>query len=145
MTVDTRALRAVAEAALADSDPVWTYIDGPLIGDVHVETRPQSRGHRPGRSKIRVDPNTIGPFIAAASPGTILALLDEVDGSRGADAHWEHQQRVDALEEKLAIATRALAEAVAIFDATWCPEHGHAPKPDQLARVEELRKLVSSS
>ena len=36
----------------------------------------------------------------------------------------------------------ALHEALDIFDATWCPEHGHAPKPNQHARVAELRKLV---
>ena len=38
----------------------------------------------------------------------------------------------------------ALAEALTIFDASWCPEHGHTPKPEQLARIEELRKLVGS-
>jgi hypothetical protein len=36
----------------------------------------------------------------------------------------------------------ALHEALDIFDAAWCPEHGHAPKPEQHARVAELRKFV---
>jgi hypothetical protein len=36
----------------------------------------------------------------------------------------------------------ALAEALDLFDATWCPEHGHQPRPEQLARAAELRKLV---
>jgi hypothetical protein len=38
----------------------------------------------------------------------------------------------------------ALTEALDLFDATWCPEHGHAPKPEQLARAAELRKLTQS-
>lgn len=37
----------------------------------------------------------------------------------------------------------ALAEAIDIFDATWCPEHGHAPKPEQLERMSALRQLVA--
>jgi hypothetical protein len=37
---------------------------------------------------------------------------------------------------------RGLAEALDLFDTTWCPEFGHAPRPEQLARAEELRKLV---
>lgn len=39
--------------------------------------------------------------------------------------------------------TKGLAEALDLFDAVWCPEHGHAPKPAQLARATELRKLVT--
>lgn len=71
-------LRAIAEAALADSERSWKYVDGPLLGDVHVETRPRNPG-KPYRSRIRLDPNSLGPFLAAASPGTILHLLDELD------------------------------------------------------------------
>ena len=36
----------------------------------------------------------------------------------------------------------ALAEAIGIFDATWCPEWGHQPKQDQHDRMAELKKLV---
>ena len=143
--INTKKLRTIAEAALNDSELAWTYVDGPLLGGVHVETRPE----HPGRSRIRVDPNAVGPFIAAASPGTVLALLDEIDGSRAPEAHWECQQKIDVLEEQLAAAIvarvearRDLDEALDLFDAVWCPEHGHAPKPEQLARAEELRKLV---
>ena len=39
--------------------------------------------------------------------------------------------------------TRGLAEALDLFDAVWCPEHGHAPKPEQLERAAKLRKLVN--
>lgn len=40
--------------------------------------------------------------------------------------------------------TAALVEALDIFNVTWCPEHGHAPKPAQFARIEELRKHVTA-
>jgi len=143
--INTRKLRVIAEAALNDSELAWTYVDGPLVGDVHIETRPE----HPGRSKIRVDPNAVGPFIAAASPGMVLALLDEIDGSRAPEAHWECQQKIDILEEQLFAAISAhnatqkgLAAALDLFDAVWCPEHGHTPRPDQLARAKALRKLV---
>lgn len=46
------------------------------------------------------------------------------------------------LEREVIRLRAALAEALDLFDATWCPEHGHAPRPEQLARAEELRKLV---
>jgi hypothetical protein len=36
----------------------------------------------------------------------------------------------------------ALREAIDLFDATWCPEYGHAPQPATFARINELRKLV---
>src|SRR4029077_11737246 len=38
-----------------------------------------------------------------------------------------------------------LAEVLAIFDATWCTEHGHSPKPEQFARIEELRITATGS
>jgi hypothetical protein len=46
------------------------------------------------------------------------------------------------LRQALDVATRRLTEALDIFDATWCPEHGHAPSPAQLARIDKLRKLA---
>jgi hypothetical protein len=36
--------------------------------------------------------------------------------------------------------TSELAEAIAIFDATWCTEHGHSPKHEHFVRIEELRR-----
>jgi len=47
------------------------------------------------------------------------------------------------LIDEIAKLRGALAEALDLFDATWCPEHGHAPKPAQHVRVAELRKLVN--
>ena len=51
-----------------------------------------------------------------------------------------------ALERELRRAldevTRGLAEALDLFDANWCPEHGHAPRPEAFDRAAELRKLV---
>jgi len=58
-------------------------------------------------------------FIAAAHPQVVLAILEQID-----------------------VTNAALAEALDLFDAVWCPEHGHAPRPEQLARAEALRKLV---
>lgn len=46
------------------------------------------------------------------------------------------------LRQQLDEMTRALAEALDMFDSAWCPEHGHAPGPEVLAHAEELRKLV---
>ena len=149
--VDISLLRFFAERALADSESAWTYVDGPLVGDVHVETRPKN----PSRSKIRLDPNAIGPFIAAASPGTVLALLDDVERSRIATAiataklgspevHLACLQKIDALEERIAAMTCDLTEALDLFDATWCPEHGHAPRPDQFERAKTLRKKLKA-
>ena len=65
------------------------------------------------------EPRHNAAFIAAANPVVVTALVDETI----------------ALE-------RALVEVLDLFDATWCPEHGHAPKPEQLVRAAELRKLV---
>jgi len=67
----------------------------------------------------RITPVLDVEFIAA-SRAAVPALLDEVDRLRD-----------------------AIADAIAIFDATWCPEHGHAPRQDQLDRIDALRKLVS--
>lgn len=38
-----------------------------------------------------------------------------------------------------------LVEALDIFDATRCPEPGHAPKPEQSARILELRRSTFES
>lgn len=35
-----------------------------------------------------------------------------------------------------------LAEALDLFDRSWCPEHGHAPSPEVFARADALRKQV---
>ena len=36
-------------------------------------------------------------------------------------------------------------EALDIFDATRCPEPGYAPKPEQSARIQELRRSTLGS
>lgn len=46
------------------------------------------------------------------------------------------------LRRELDATTKGLAEALDLFDANWCPEHGHQPKPTAFERVSELRKLV---
>lgn len=40
--------------------------------------------------------------------------------------------------------TRALGEALDLFDAAWCTEPLHAPKEAAFLRARELRKLVPS-
>lgn len=97
----------------------------------------------------RVTPVLDVEFIAA-SRTAVPALLDEVNRLREENriltGRMELTQGVsDKILEDLVdveILRAALAEVLGIFDATWCPEHGHAPKPEQIARVEELRKLV---
>jgi len=118
VTVDTKKLRTIAQAALADSEPTWAYVDGPLLGDVHVETCPD----HPGRSKIRVDHNAIGPFIAAASPGSVLSLIDEIehaDAAARAIAAKAADFAVECakLEVALAMMTAARDEACDVLEA----------------------------
>ena len=56
-----------------------------------------------------------------------------------------------ALGEQLSTAAErdrlrdGLVEALDLLDAVWCPEHGHAPRPEQFARVAALRELVKST
>ena len=50
----------------------------------------------------------------------------------------------EELHRELDATVKALAEALDLFDASWCPEHGHAPKPEVLARAAALRKLAPS-
>ena len=46
------------------------------------------------------------------------------------------------LRKRLDEVTKGLVETLDLFDANWCAEHGHAPKPEVFERVEQLRKLV---
>jgi hypothetical protein len=129
--LDGQQLRALATAALTDSDPTWIYVDGPLVGDVHVETRASN----PGRSKIRLDPNTIGPFIAAASPGTILALLDEIADLRTALEVTTNSR--ESNRKKLEAMTAARDAACEI-----AAPHAELNGDDKdVRRIAELRKV----
>ena len=47
---------------------------------------------------------------------------------------------LSARRTKVAQHRAELVETLDIFDVTWCPEHGHSPKPEQFARIEELRR-----
>lgn len=35
-----------------------------------------------------------------------------------------------------------LGEALDLFDAVWCADHGHVPTPDQFARAAALSKTI---
>lgn len=59
-------------------------------------------------------------------------------------ARLDHDTRLEReLRRELDETAKALVEALDLFDANWCPEHGHAPKPEAFERAAELRKLVS--
>lgn len=52
---------------------------------------------------------------------------------------------LEELRDRRAEVTRRaaeLVEALDIFNASWCPEYGHTPKPEHFARIEELRKSI---
>jgi hypothetical protein len=90
-------------------------------------------------------------FIAAAR-SAVPALLDEIERLRSRP--WERLRdlgyevdetgvrRGRVMEREVVALRSALAEAIAIFDGTWCPEHGHAPRPVWFDRIDDLRKLV---
>jgi hypothetical protein len=63
----------------------------------------------------------------------LVRALDELRGRRTGDTQRDTQR------------TAELTEALDIFNATWCPEHGHSPSPEQFARIEELRKRSTRS
>lgn len=55
------------------------------------------------------------------------------------------QKELFARRQEVAQRTAELTEAIDIFNRTWCTEHGHSPKPEQLARIEELRISAAGS
>jgi len=66
-------------------------------------------------------------------------------GGRHNFARLDHDASLEReLRRDLDAMTAALGEALDLFDAVWCPEHGHQPRPDQLARAEKLRKILPS-
>ncbi len=105
--------------------------DGPLARRVIIETAVRSDGD------ARLLAELARRLLDYA--GKIDTLLERAQNAetalRAPEVHWECQQKTDAL-------AAGLREAIDIFEATWCPEHGHAPKPEQHARAAELRKLV---
>ena len=64
-------------------------------------------------------------------------------GGRHNFARLDHDCSLEReLRRALDEMTKDFAEALDLFDANWCPEHGHAPRPAALERYAELRKLV---
>jgi hypothetical protein len=88
----------------------------------------------------------------------VTALVGEIKILREDRDHWRDvcapltgkemidisQGATKLADEEIKQLRAALTEALDLFDATWCPEFGHAPKPEQLARGLELRKLAMS-
>ena len=46
------------------------------------------------------------------------------------------------LRRALDEATKDFAEALDLFVANWCPEHGHTPRPETFKRAAELGKKL---
>lgn len=46
------------------------------------------------------------------------------------------------LRRSLDEVTIGVGEALDLFDAVWCPDHGHTPTPGQFARAAALSKIV---
>jgi hypothetical protein len=61
-------------------------------------------------------------------------------------ARLDHDTRLEReLRRELDEMTKALADALDLFDANWCPEHSHTPNPATFQWPAELRKLVPGS
>jgi hypothetical protein len=58
-------------------------------------------------------------------------------------ARLEHDAALEReLRRQLDEVAEGLAEALDLFDANWCPEHGYAPTPEAFAKAARLSKLV---
>lgn len=67
-------------------------------------------------------------------------------GGRHNFARLDHDASLEReLRGELDAVTAALGEALDLFDATWCTEHGHAPKPEQFRRIDELRAQLETN
>lgn len=64
-------------------------------------------------------------------------------GGRHNFARLDHDCALEReLRRELDETTKGLAEALDLFDGNWCPEHGHAPRPEAFKRATELSKLI---
>ena len=67
-------------------------------------------------------------------------------GGRHHFARLDHDCSLEReLRRELDERTSALAEAIDLFDASWCTEQGHAPKPEQFRRIDDLREQLTKS
>jgi hypothetical protein len=144
MTVDTKKLRKLAEAATQDADAEWAYIDGPLMGDIAVDTKPS----RPSATfrLLRVGPGTVGPFIAAANPQAVIALLDqlaaanaEIERLREETLRLGTHSNLHEVREKQAteMCTWLTSENQRLRDALKLAEHLDGEMDDLLEQSEE--------
>jgi hypothetical protein len=144
MTVDTKRLRELAEAATQDADAEWAYIDGPLMGDIAVDTKPS----RPSATfrLLRVGPGTVGPFIAAANPQAVIALLDqlaaanaEIERLREETLRLGTHSNLHEVREKQAteMCTWLTSENQRLRDALKLAEHLDGEMDDLLEQSEE--------
>jgi chromosome segregation ATPase len=145
MTIDESELKRLEELAsnaLEVSEPEWRYIDGPLMGDVCVQTRPLN----PGRSQVRVDPNSLGPYIAALAPATVKALITAIREAR--QQQLDERAIAQEWEERCAERDAEVAtwrqRAMALLVATDASEVDslRAQLAESQAEVARLRQAV---
>jgi len=64
-------------------------------------------------------------------------------GGRHNFARLDHDCSLEReLRRQLDEMAKGLADAIDLFDANWCPEHGHSPTPETFKRASELGKKL---
>lgn len=64
-------------------------------------------------------------------------------GGRHNFARLDHDCALEReLRRELDAMTKALGQALDLFDDNWCPEHGHAPRPAVFDEATRLRNLI---
>lgn len=64
-------------------------------------------------------------------------------GGRHNFARLDHDASLEReLRSELDAMTTALGEALDLFDATWCTEHGHSPTREQFEKATKLWQLI---
>ena len=158
MTIDTKRLRELAEAATPGpwrEGSVETY-------NVFVECRdPECLGTERVLLKMNThfDHRTDAAFIAAANPQTVLALIDETERLRhldqgfkelgiydrysvlGPGAYAHTLKRNQELEQQLAAMTAARDEACDIAQQSTYAIHFEDERRNRHARIASLRKV----
>lgn len=141
---DLKPLRAITDASTPGP---WRYDGVDIVQltdsskgyplDYYSDSKDVAIGKCPtcGNTDVGIQRRDDAAFIAATRI-VVPALIDEIELRR------EQVAPLPTLRAEITRLREALREALDIFDVTWCPEHGHAPRPDQFARVEALRKRV---
>lgn len=90
---------------------------------------------------------------SASTGDTLCGAYDQISdrkcryyaahGGRHNFASLDHDCALEReLRRELDEAAIGLGEALDLFDAVWCADHGHVPKPEQFARAAALSKII---